>query len=225
MLSRRWSLLSRLLSCWVLGLVALGAGVYATATAYAQKLPPPVPLVGAIASDAGLTIQLETDGCMKREDLFVALIGNSQVHISQSKPGTCEDHGYQTFLLSWAEIGHPKGAHITTPFKPIPVSIPAKTASAHGKPEKGEDVSVLGYLMEPEALVVAVDSGGCTSLESFQPWVEHGEPSIIHLARVKPDDCEADFPYGEQLRFTWDALGVTSRTAVLANPVLINKAP
>ena len=225
MSTRAGLVLGRRLSCWVLVVLALGAGVLATATAYAKKLPPPVPLVGAMASDAGLTIQLETDGCMKREDLFVALIGNSMVHISRSKPGMCEDHGYQTFLLSWAEIGNPKDAHITTPFNPIPVIIPAKTASAHAKPDTGKEVPVLGYLMEPEALVVTVDSGGCTSLESFQPWVEHGEPSVIHLARVADDRCEADFPYGEQLRFTWDALGVTSKTAVLANPVVINKAP
>ncbi len=223
--SRHRSLWSRLLFGGVLGVVALLAVISVTATAYAKKLPPPVSLIGALASDAGLTIQLETDGCMKREDLFVALIGNSSVHISQNKPGVCEDHGYQTFLLTWAEIGDPKDAHITTPFKPIPVITPAKSASSHTKPDTGKDVPILGYLMEPSGLLVAVDSGGCTSLDHFQPWVEHGEPSIIHLTRIKDDHCEMDVLYGEQLRFTWDALGVTSQTAVLANPVLINKTP
>lgn len=183
--------------------------------------PAPVALLGVMPSAEGVTVQVASDGCMKRDHLTLTAKGDA-AEVRVNTPGVCDDHWPlgQRFLLSWADLGiSAGGGRLRQPLAPLYVAKPAAVAKAVTKPQAGEDEAVHGYLVEPEGLVVAVQSGGCTARGDFQPWVERTSPPTIHLTRVRPDHCEADMPYGEPLRFTWADLGVTEQAARLANPV------
>jgi hypothetical protein len=191
-------------------------------TASAQT-PAPAPLLGALPSDAGVTVQLVTDGCMKRDHLTASPAGSDTAQVSVNTPGVCDDRWPlgQRFLLTWADLGTSDSGLLANPLAPIHIAQPAKAASLATKPAAGTDQPIFGYLIDPDALVVSVDSGGCTTLDQFQPWIEPTDPPTIHLTRTIDDQCEADLPWGQTLRFTWEQLGVTASSARLANPVLI----
>ena len=63
------------------------------------------------------------------------------------------------------------------------------------------------------ALVVRVDSNGCTQASDFSVSVTDGEPAEISLVRDKPDLCKALVPDGVELRWTYEQLGLEAGTA------------
>ena len=58
------------------------------------------------------------------------------------------------------------------------------------------------------ALVVRVDSNGCTQASDFELAVTDGAPADITLRRVKEDLCKALVPDGVELRWTYADLGL-----------------
>ena len=62
------------------------------------------------------------------------------------------------------------------------------------------------------ALVVRVDSNGCTQASDFSVSVTDGDPAEISLVRDKPDYCKALVPDGVELRWTYAELGLEAGT-------------
>ena len=70
------------------------------------------------------------------------------------------------------------------------------------------------------ALVVRVDSNGCTQASDFEVLVSDGAPVEITLRRTKPDLCKALAPDGVELRWSYADLGLEPGTpARIMNPL------
>ena len=70
------------------------------------------------------------------------------------------------------------------------------------------------------ALVVRVDSNGCTQASDFEVSVDDHSPAKITLRRLKPDMCKALVPDGVDLRWTYADLGLEPGTpARILNPL------
>ncbi|WEK38506.1 MAG: hypothetical protein P0Y50_08045 [Candidatus Brevundimonas colombiensis] len=70
------------------------------------------------------------------------------------------------------------------------------------------------------ALVVRVDSNGCTQASDFEVAVADNNPVEITLRRTSPDLCKALVPNGVELRWTYVDLGLDAGTpARILNPL------
>ena len=70
------------------------------------------------------------------------------------------------------------------------------------------------------ALVVRVDSNGCTQASDFEVAVADNNPVEITLRRTKQDLCKALVPNGVELRWTYADLGLDAGTpARILNPL------
>ena len=70
------------------------------------------------------------------------------------------------------------------------------------------------------ALVVRVDSNGCTQASDFEVAVADNNPVEITLRRTSPDLCKALVPNGVELRWTYADLGLDAGTpARILNPL------
>ena len=70
------------------------------------------------------------------------------------------------------------------------------------------------------ALVVRVDSNGCTQASDFEVSVAENSPTEITLRRTKPDLCKALLPDGVELRWTYAHLGLEpGAPARILNPL------
>ncbi|WP_312598181.1 hypothetical protein [Brevundimonas sp.] len=70
------------------------------------------------------------------------------------------------------------------------------------------------------ALVVRVDSNGCTQASDFEVAVADNTPVEITLRRTKQDLCKALVPNGVELRWTYADLGLDAGTpARILNPL------
>ena len=70
------------------------------------------------------------------------------------------------------------------------------------------------------ALVVRVDSNGCTQAADFEVSVSDNTPTEITLRRTKPDLCKALVPDGVELRWTYADLDLEPGTpARILNPL------
>jgi len=73
---------------------------------------------------------------------------------------------------------------------------------------------------EDGALVVRVDSNGCTQASDFELSVTDGSPADITLRRVKEDLCRALVRDGVELRWTYSDLGLEpGAPARILNPL------
>ncbi|WAC60722.1 hypothetical protein [Brevundimonas sp. SL130] len=61
---------------------------------------------------------------------------------------------------------------------------------------------------EDGALIVRVDSNGCTQASDFEVAVHDGSPAEITLRRTKEDMCRALIADGVELRWTYADLGI-----------------
>ena len=70
------------------------------------------------------------------------------------------------------------------------------------------------------ALVVRVDSNGCTQASDFEVAVADNTPAEITLRRTKADLCKALVPDGVELRWTYGDLGLEpGAPARILNPL------
>ena len=70
------------------------------------------------------------------------------------------------------------------------------------------------------ALVVRVDSNGCTQASDFEMAVADNNPVEITLRRTKQDLCKALVPDGAELRWTYADLGLEAGApARILNPL------
>jgi hypothetical protein len=70
------------------------------------------------------------------------------------------------------------------------------------------------------ALVVRVDSNGCTQASDFELSVADNSPTEITLRRTKADLCRALVPEGVELRWTYADLGLEpGAPARIRNPL------
>lgn len=70
------------------------------------------------------------------------------------------------------------------------------------------------------AVVVRVDSNGCTDASNFAVEVADGGTVDLTFTREKPDLCRALVPDGVELRWTYQELGLEAgKTVVVRNPV------
>ena len=83
-----------------------------------------------------------------------------------------------------------------------------------------QDEKLLGFMANTKGMTFQVASGGCTSKASFRIDYLKSLPVQIMLVRTVEDFCEAYLPYGTELEFSWDELGLTKgEEFVLANPI------
>jgi len=73
---------------------------------------------------------------------------------------------------------------------------------------------------ETGALVVRVDSNGCTDASDFAVALAEGDTTDVTLTRRTPDLCRALVPDGVELRWTYEDLGLEAGdTARVTNPI------
>lgn len=73
---------------------------------------------------------------------------------------------------------------------------------------------------EDGALVIRVDSNGCTQASDFELAVADGSPADITLKRTREDVCKALVPDGVELRWTYADLGLEPGTPTrIINPL------
>ena len=73
---------------------------------------------------------------------------------------------------------------------------------------------------EDGALVVRVDSNGCTQAADFELSVVDGSPADVTVRRTREDLCKALAPDGVELRWTYADLGLEPGTPTrILNPL------
>lgn len=73
---------------------------------------------------------------------------------------------------------------------------------------------------ENGALVVRVDSNGCTDASDFAVALAEGDATDVTLTRQTPDLCKALVPEGVELRWTYEDLGLEAGGAArVTNPI------
>lgn len=80
--------------------------------------------------------------------------------------------------------------------------------------------AVRGARVENGALVVRVDSNGCTQASDFELSVSDGTPASVTLRRTKEDLCRALVRDGVEVSWTYADLGLESGATVqVLNPL------
>lgn len=77
-------------------------------------------------------------------------------------------------------------------------------------------------VIDDDILVVHADTHGCTARSDFTVDVEQYDQGIytVRLARSQPDRCSEDVPWGVQLGFGFEELGVPNGGRVIVlNPI------
>lgn len=180
------------------------------------KLAPGSQILGLMQTKDGLTLQVESGGCRKAEDVaFTSASG--RLAIASVAPDHCErdDELGTDVMFPWADL--PAFLTIGIELAGAVVVEPSDIAGPSAPPEGSKDEPLFGALVKPDGLDVRVFSGGCTQPEHFAFYVEPGSVQQVHIVRTQPDLCEAYIPEGELLHFTWKQLGVTAGTARVAN--------
>ena len=90
----------------------------------------------------------------------------------------------------------------------IAVRVGSQTTTAETAPLE----SLRGVRFDGGAVVVKVDSNGCTQASDFEVLVSDGSPVEITLRRTKPDLCKALAPDGVELRWSYADLGLEPGT-------------
>lgn len=86
----------------------------------------------------------------------------------------------------------------------------------------GEVEGIFGYSVDMQGITFQVMSGGCTKKQDFQVQQLETFPVQLQLVRNKVDACEAYFPYGITVKFTWNELGFENGTQfTVSNPMKI----
>lgn len=78
-------------------------------------------------------------------------------------------------------------------------------------------VELLGFTSNKTGVTYRVRSGGCTSKKHFGIVQIETSPMQLQLLREVPDYCEAFIPYGTDITFTWEELGLTDGTKFIVS--------
>ena len=98
----------------------------------------------------------------------------------------------------------------------VSVRVGSQTTTAQSAPLE----SLRAIRFEPGAVVVRVDSNGCTQASDFAVEVVDDQTAELTFTRESADLCKALVPDGVELRWTYEELGLKSgETAVVQNPV------
>ncbi len=88
------------------------------------------------------------------------------------------------------------------------------------RPEEAPAEAIRQARFADGALVVRVDSNGCTQASDFEVSVADKTPAEITLKRTKPDMCRALVAEGVELRWTYADLGLEpGAPARILNPL------
>lgn len=90
------------------------------------------------------------------------------------------------------------------------------------EPDPSLEPVVYWRVIEDEILVVHAGSRGCTARSDFTVHVERYEADFytVRLERIRPDACDRTLPWGVQLGFGFDELGVPDGGRVMVlNPL------
>lgn len=78
---------------------------------------------------------------------------------------------------------------------------------------------LMGYIADFQGITLQVRSGGCTDKNSFRVQIQETMPLQVTFERVRQDFCEAYFPYGKSVQYTWAELGIPpGARLVITNP-------
>lgn len=88
---------------------------------------------------------------------------------------------------------------------------------------------LFGLYMKSNSINIQVASGGCTNKNSFRvKKIFNLRSNVFQLAfvRVVPDNCEAYFPEGRVISFTYEDLNLESgQNFQIVNPLSVNRVP
>jgi len=98
----------------------------------------------------------------------------------------------------------------------VSVRVGSQTTTAASAPLE----TLRAVRFEGGAVVVRVDSNGCTDVSDFAVEVTDGTATDVTFTREQADLCKALVPDGVELRWTYEELGLASGKAVAVhNPV------
>jgi hypothetical protein len=97
--------------------------------------------------------------------------------------------------------------------------IPGGSVAQRDADERATVEELFGIRANVQGITFQVSSGGCTSESNFRIEVFHADTVQLVLLRVVPDYCEAYFPYGTNVFFSWESMGLTDdQTVIVRNP-------
>lgn len=80
--------------------------------------------------------------------------------------------------------------------------------------------SIKGFKVDGTGITFQVSSGGCTRKEDFSLIQKGSAPIQLTLQRNRFDGCEAYFPFGTEIKFTWQELdGADGLEYIITNPL------
>ena len=98
----------------------------------------------------------------------------------------------------------------------VSVRVGSQTTTAQAAPLE----SLRTVRFDNGAVVVRVDSNGCTQTSDFAVEMVDDQTAELTFTRESPDLCKALVPDGVELRWTYEELGLASGKAVLVrNPL------
>lgn len=131
------------------------------------------------------------------------------------EPG--ERHGMLSALPAMPSLPviHMPDVHLTD------IHLPGTNRQA---PEVDPELEPVVYwrVIDDDILVVHADTHGCTSRSDFTVDVEQydGDIYTVRLERHQPDQCSLDLPWGVQMGFGFEELGVPKGgQVIILNPI------
>lgn len=83
-----------------------------------------------------------------------------------------------------------------------------------------EGERIKGFKSDMSGITFHVSSGGCTKKEDFTLVQKGSAPIELTLKRNRFDGCEAFFPFGTEIKFTWQEIGSADGFEyVITNPL------
>jgi hypothetical protein len=84
--------------------------------------------------------------------------------------------------------------------------------------------ALLGYHIDSRGVTFQVSSNGCTSKKSLQALLMESSPIQLQLNRTTPDRCRAYVPYGVNVFYSFEELGISPGSEFrITNPMKVLK--
>ena len=74
--------------------------------------------------------------------------------------------------------------------------------------ENGVAQEIFGFRPDSEGVTFYVSSGGCIGKDEFEIKLSGDSPKKLRLVTKVAPGCEAYYPYGQKLKYTWKELGL-----------------
>ena len=90
----------------------------------------------------------------------------------------------------------------------ITLTITLMSVASFGQVPEPVAEDIYGFTYNAEGITFQVFSGGCTNKDSFRIEVLESHPLQLRLVRKDNRVCMAEVPYGTQVAYTWEEVGI-----------------